>query len=189
VRSAALLLYFLGIGGLFLVGIQIVCFPSRIDPSSFLGRHSLISGWVLLTISAAIVIVEMQRWVKVLPGILVFAVLNGLIMLFTGHLLNNASIGVSRFDVTVLTVFFAVSSYLSRTFKDRKLRVIDRIALFIFVSSIAWFLVSDSTRITATGRLPRLAAPDFVLMGMSLCCVFVAWGYDRAQQRRAVTTQ
>jgi hypothetical protein len=175
-RLAVLTLVFFGIAGLFFAGVNYAFFPTG---------HSRALGLVFLIISTSVMVVEMNRWVKVLPGILGFAVLNGLIMLFTGHLLNDSSIPISRLDALVITLFFLGSSQLSRTFKDRKLNVIDRVALLAFAFSVPLLIGFNSTREEVKGRSAPLDSIEFITMGIGLCCLLIAWVYERIQRRRS----
>jgi hypothetical protein len=171
-RLAALTLAGLGVAGLFFGGVAYAFFPTG---------HSRILGWVFLIISTPVMIVEMNRWVKALPGILGLAVLNGVLMLSTGHALGSRFVPISRLDVLGITLFFAASAVLSQAFKGRELNLVDRIALLAFVSSIA-SRMGFTARIPATGGVASAPSKDpltFIALGIGLCCLLVAWAYDR----------
>ena len=167
-QLAALTLLSFGVAGLFLAGVAYSFFPT--------GR-SRVLGLVFLMISVPVMVVTMNRWVKVLAGVLALAVLNGLLSIGTGHLPANPTQPISRVDAFFMTVLFAVATALVSTLKGRKLNFVDRIAVMAFVSILAVLICYEGARIT-------LASTDFVLMGVGLCCLLVAWGYDRLHRRR-----
>jgi hypothetical protein len=166
-QLAALTLLFFVIAGLFFAGVAYSFFPTG---------HSRALGLIFLIISVPVLVVTMNRWVKVLAGLLALAVLNGLITMGTGHLLANPTQPISRVDALFMTVLFAVAAALASTLKGRRLNLVDRIAVMAFVSILAWLICYEGARIT-------LASTDFVLMGLGLCCLAIAWGYDRLQRR------
>ena len=161
-RIAAATLLAIATAGLLFVGVEIVRSP---------GSHSLILGCVFLIIATTILIVAMNRWVKALPGILIYATLSGLIMIAYGHLINKPSIPISRLDAVIVTLLMAGSSALSLTFKGRRLHVGDRIALLAFVFCMAWSASPKSSTM-------------FTAMGIGVCCLLIGWAYDRIQRRR-----
>ena len=171
-RLAALYLLFFAIAGLFVAGVGYSFFPKG---------HSRALGLVFLVVSVSVMVVTMNRWVKVLAGILALAVLNGVLSISTGHLLANPTQPISRLDALYITVFFAVAAALASTLKGRKLNLVDRIAVMAFVSILAWLICYEGTHLRPGAPL---ASTDFALMGIGLCCLLVAWGYDRLQRRR-----
>jgi len=171
-RLAGLTLVFFGIAGLFFAGVNYSFFPAG---------HSRTLGLVFLIISTPVMVVTMNRWVKVLAGLLALGVLNGVLSISTGHLLANPSQPVSRLDALCITAFFAVAAALASTMKGRKLNLVDRIAVLVFVSSLA--LLMEYEGIHGRPGAP-LAGTDFTLMGIGLCCLLVAWAYGCLQRRR-----
>ena len=166
-RLAGLTLLFLGIAALFIAGVNY---------SFFSAGHSRALGLVFLIISASAMVVTMNRWVKVLAGLLALAVLNGVLSIATGHLLANPAQPISRLDALYMTVFFAVAAALASTLRGRKLNLVDRIAILVFVSSLALLMEYQGMH---GGPGAPLASTDFSLMGIGLCCLLVAWGYGR----------
>src|ERR1051325_1706532 len=51
--------------------------------------HSPILGWALLTVAAFVLVVTMNRWIKVLPALLVYGVLGSLVSTLSGHGINH----------------------------------------------------------------------------------------------------
>ena len=171
-RLAGLTLVFFGIAGLFFAGVSRAFFPAS---------HSRVLGLAFLVISVPVMVVTMNRWVKVLAGLLALAVLNGLISISTGHLLANPTRPMSKLDALYMTVFFAAAAALASTLKGRKLDLVDRIAVLAFVSSLALLMEYEGTHLRPGAPL---ASTDFTLMGIGLCCLLIAWGYGRLQRRR-----
>src|SRR2546422_675529 len=170
-RLAGLTLVFFGIAGLFFAGVNYSFFPAG---------HSRALGLVFLIISAPVMVVTMNRWVKVLAGLLALAVLNGVISISTGHLLANPTQPVSRLDMVYFTLFFGLSAVLAGTLKGRRLTALDRTSVMAFLFSLAcWF----GYRGTRSVHAPPNEA-DFILMGIGLGCLLVAWGYGRLHRRR-----
>jgi len=171
-RLAGLTLVFLGIAGLFFAGVSYSFFPAG---------HSRALGLVFLITSVPVMVVTMNRWVKVLAGLLALAVLNGVLSISTGHLLANPTQPVSRLDALYITVFFAVAAVLASTLKGRKLNLVDRIAVLAFVSSLALLIEYEGTHLRPGAALATI---DFTLMGIGLCCLLITWVYGRLQRRR-----
>lgn len=180
-RLAGLALLFLLVAGLFFVGVEIVCFPSSIDRGSLIGRHTA-AGWAFLVFSISIMILEMNRWVRVLAGLLALAVLNGVLSIWSGHVLADPSQPISRLDALYLTAFFAASAGLSSTLRGRKLNAVDRISVLGFVFSFAYLLGYEGAR--HAGKIAPLNATDFTLMGIGLFCLFAPWAAHHLQGRR-----
>jgi peptidoglycan/LPS O-acetylase OafA/YrhL len=124
----------------------------------------------------------MNRWLKVMAGFLGLAVLNGLISLGTGHVLANPTMPISRLYALSLTFFFAAASVLAGKMKNRKLSVVDRILVMAFLFSLG-ILISFQGQRELTKSEPFNSA-YFILMGIALGCLPVAWGYDRLRRRR-----
>jgi len=174
-RRAGLVLFFLLIAGLFCGGVVYVFFPTG---------HSRILGGAFLAISAVVMIAEMNRWVRVLPGILGLAVLNGLISLFTGHALNNSSAPISRADMLLVTLFFAACFLVARTFAGHELTLIHRVALMLFAFTLPLWAGHDSTRVAVAGRSATEDRADLIIGAAALGCLLVPWAYDRIQRQR-----
>jgi len=156
--------WLLGFGWLCLVltGMVVAFFPSKYPP---------VVGWVVLAVAAIILLTTAHKWVKALPGLLGLATLNALVSIFSGHATNLPSVPMSRSESLVATVLLAVSTALSPSFTDRKLRVVDRLAFLIYASCIFWGAVDH-----------RVTLP--VQMGVATFCLVSAWVYDRLQRRR-----
>ncbi len=180
VRLAGLSLLFILVAYLFFGGTALLFFPAAVDRNSFLGQHALIAAPIFLVVSITIMIATMNRWVKVLAGLLAFGVLNGLISISTGHLLANSDQSMSRLDAVYLTVFFAATAVLASTLRERKLSVVDRIAILAFVFTFAMLMGYEGAFRRQGASLTRI---EFALMGIGFSCLLIAWGYDRFLRR------
>lgn len=128
-RLAALTLAGLCVVFLFIAGMGYAFFQTE---------HSKLLGWAFLAVSIPVLILEMDRWKKILPAILGYSVLNGFLILLTGHLPGTPEASISRPNMLVTISLIVVATLLSQTFAKRKLRIGDRFALLAFISSFAW---------------------------------------------------
>src|SRR5437588_6669400 len=95
-----------------------------------------IIGWGLLTIAAVVLVVTMDKWKKIIAGLLVYGAMNCFVSIFTGHVTSNFSVHVSPPQAIIATAFLLGSAALCFRFVERDLHIFDRIALFVLVSSI-----------------------------------------------------
>ena len=181
-RMAALTLVFFFVAVLFFGGMQIVFFPNSIDSDSFIGHHHSM-GWGLLIGSAAIMAITVQGWARVLAGLLALAVLNGMLSFSTGHLMANPARPISRLDALYVTAFFAVAAGLASTLKGRKLNVVDRACVLVFVFIFAYLLEFEGSQ-SVGGRIAPLHATDFALMVAALSCLLLVYVLDYSERRR-----
>ena len=181
-RLVALILIGFVVAGMFFGGVMRLYFLGAIDQSSWSGRHAAIVALIFLVLSIPIMFVTMNRWLKVMAGFLGLAVLNALISLGTGHVLANPTMPISRPYALSLMLFFAAAAALTGLMKNRKLSVVDRIFVMAFLFSLA-ILISYQGQQELTRSAP-LKCTYFILMGIGLCCLLVAWGYDRLKGRR-----
>jgi hypothetical protein len=103
---------------------------------------------------------------------MIFGTLGAPRELSTGHTLSNSSISVPTSTALTRVLVFGVIAVLGFTFKKRKLTVVDRIALLIFVSAFFWGAVDS--------HLASLKS----LAGAS--CVVGAWAIDRVGAGRQI---
>jgi hypothetical protein len=171
-RLAALILVGFVIAAMFFAGAGFLFFPSV---------HSRWFGAISLIISMPIMVLTINRWIKVMAGFLGLAVLNGLLSISSGHVLANPSMPISRLDALYLTLFYTVAAILTSTMKDRRQSLMDRISVMAFLCCLA-VLISYQARLEAVKSAP-FNATAATLMVISLCCLFVAWVYDRLPNR------
>lgn len=101
-------------------------------------------GWILLAVALLISYLTMQQWIKALPGLLGYGVLNGIIMMSTGHLVNNSSHPVPLSESTVMTIFAAGSAVFASKIASRQLTRVDRAALVGVVLSVLLGIANDN---------------------------------------------
>lgn len=133
--------------------------------------HSPVVGWVLLGIAAIIEVATMDHWVKVFPGLLAFGILGGMLELLDGHALNNPPVPVSKHDAAIILVVCVLGTAISATFTKRRLRLLDRVALFAFVFCFFWQ--------AAQPKLMRVA------LGMGIGVLALAWLYNHLTRQAA----
>ncbi len=126
--------------------------------------HVLQLSWLAFACIAVILLVAAaDHWVRVLPGILAYGTLNAAGTIFSGHLTNHPEISIPRSTALAHTLAFAAISGASVLFYKHKLSRVDRIALLVFISSLACATVSDQVAYTA--------------FAIALCSSLVSRGY------------
>jgi hypothetical protein len=120
-----------------------------------------IIGWPILIVGVCLALWAMDYWVRVLPGILSCAALNGLIITVSGHALNQPSVAVDRLTATLATIAVGFSAFLATTFKNGPLSFLDRLAGLGVLASFAIAF--------APSRLQLLGLVGIVI------CVVAAW--------------
>src|ERR1700676_3281391 len=73
--------------GLVFSGIGIVISPSR---------YPQVVGWILLVVACGVLLLLMDRWVKIMPALLIIGTINSFTTIFSGHVSNRPSIPISR---------------------------------------------------------------------------------------------
>lgn len=111
-------------------------------------------------LGAAIVVYNVRRFAKILPGILFLATLNGLVMTYSGHLVHQPSLAISRLEALGFTLLLAASCVVSAHFYDRRLTLVDRLALLTFVGCFLWGSVAK------WGMIP---------LGLGFVALLLAW--------------
>jgi putative Ca2+/H+ antiporter (TMEM165/GDT1 family) len=130
-------------------------------------------GYVVLAVAGAMFAATANRWKRVFPGIMLAATLGTLLELEQGHAVNNPSVLIPRWIALVQLVVITGVTVLSFTFKNRRLNILDRIALLAFAASI-YVGGEEATR----QQLPLA----LIVGGV---CVVAAWAYDRLQRPKA----
>jgi len=119
-------------------------------------------GWVLLAISAAVLIVEMRRWVKIVPALFVYQMLVVLNRLFFGH----STFGATKLETTWLALLYVAIAVVSATVALRELNRLDRVFVMAFVGFFLWGFVAMPTSGIRSGLLK---------ISCGLGCLLVAW--------------
>lgn len=133
------------------------------------GRVPPIVGWLCLGAAALIAVLATERWVKAFPAILGYGVCNGLFMIATGHLVNDASKAIARVTAAVITVLAAGATIIAIPLASRRPTGIGRLAAFGVFASLLLGLVNE-----------RFTVWSFTLM---FWFVALAWWADRIRRR------
>jgi len=97
-------------------------------------------GWILCCLALALAVRTVDRWAGLLPGIFGIAVLNGLIIVVSGHAPNQPTVAMSRFVGCSFTVLMAAAAAATARFSNEGLTNSDRVAsIGIFLSFVAMF--------------------------------------------------
>jgi len=129
--------------------------------SSQEARFPRIVGWLALALAVLIAFVTMERWVGALPAFLAYGVLNGLMMIGTGHVVNDASKTIPRGTAVAMTLLAAGSTVFGLGLASRKLTRADRVALMGVLVSVLAGIANE-----------RLTLWSFSLM---FCCLATTW--------------
>ena len=124
-------------------------------------------------------VITLHRWIKYLRVLFAYGALNGIILTVSGHLTGSPSIPVARLTGLIATVFCIAGAALSFTFRERTLHLIDRIAVLMLAFGFAYGAVYDAARFGVAHESDSRELVSFVLMGIGLCALFIAWAYDR----------
>lgn len=111
---------------------------------------SKVSGYVYLSVGAAILFSTMQAWARRFSGVLLLGAFAALLQVLTGKELNNSSIHVSRWISLLGAALMLSSSALFLEFKKRRLSLVDRVALILWVALVIWGVYSTAFQIPLT---------------------------------------
>ena len=149
-------------GGALAGGLAVLRTPETIRPDSFVGRYPL-TPWACVIVATLILIFTIDRWVTILPGILGYGTLGGLIMLASGH---YGKMNIPRPIALALTLYSIAGTGLTLSFARRPLTLIDRVALLAFVFCLAFSITPDTFAMT-------------VALGIGVAFLLTAWAVDR----------
>lgn len=160
-------------GGVLLGFVLVTALTSGIGVAFFgnFGRFSSRPLAVVLILASIIPITLMaQRWAKYFAGWIGYGVLNGLLMISSGHLVNNPAIPIRRSLAILMTAIIALTTLVCRRFtEDYRLNVIDRAAL------VGWLVLFA---IAANADKYGFTALSLGFLGLA-----VAWFYNKLSTR------
>ena len=143
-------------------------------------RLSRIAALFIALGSLALIFSMIQLWAKHFVGWVGYGVRNGLLMISTGHLVNNPSIVVPRWWSTSTTALVFISAIASTRFlKKYTLSGTDKAALIIWLLSFTFAVDVESTRAAYHEQLG--------LASMSAGCVALVaawWHYHATHHQR-----
>ena len=103
--------------------------------------RSRLFGWIFFVAGASVAVMTVNKWAQVLPGIFGVATLNSLMILITGHALNQPSVPVSRWIGLLLTAVMVSASVVTSDFAGRRLTKIDNATCFGILSCLVAMIV------------------------------------------------
>jgi hypothetical protein len=125
--------------GFLVVGVGVAFFGVE---SSRISSKPL--AFVMAAISLCLIAFFIQRWAKYFSGWMAWGVFNALLMVSSGHLINNPSVPVSRSLALTMAGLIVIAVISSVRFKaGYKLNAIDKIALLLWVLAFAVAANSD----------------------------------------------
>lgn len=96
------------------------------------------AGYAVVAILAIILYATAPLWVRWLPGLLVFGVINSLLGLITHHAPTNPRTAVSAGVAGLLVIFYAVGCIVSYHYDATHLSTVDRLALLVYLFCMIW---------------------------------------------------
>ncbi len=130
------------------------------------GKHSRVIGWVALTISFVVIVTTMDRWIRYAQVFLGSAVIGSLVILARGHVLD-LRVPYPRAVTAVLTLLLVGCSLIAGTLAKRRLQVVDRVALLLFVTAFAAAMGASTPAVTA------------LCLGLGFAILLALWVYRR----------
>lgn len=108
------------------------------------------TGFLVLAVTAIILYLTASRWVRWLPGLLIFGIINSLIGLITHHAPTNPQVAVSAGVAGLLVTFYSAGCIVSYHYDAAHLSVVDRLALLLYLFCMMWpaFAANDLATVT-----------------------------------------
>jgi hypothetical protein len=134
--------------GKFLLAVLGIIAALRLIWASF--AFSRWTGFLVLAVLAMVLYATAPRWVRWLPGLLLFGVFNSLLGLITHHAPTNPRIAVPSGVAGLLVVFYAVGCIVSYYYDATHLSAVDRLALLVYLFCMIWpaFGANDLATVT-----------------------------------------
>ncbi|HZS29202.1 MAG TPA: hypothetical protein VFB76_18390 [Candidatus Angelobacter sp.] len=120
---------------------------------------SVMIGWLALAVAFVILLLNLDGWAKILPGLLALAAFNAVLMAVSGHIFNKPSVLVSRGVAFGSAAALALAALISARFHGKRLSILDRIVLVAYVGFILLGLVSQWLLLSFTLGTLVLAVP------------------------------
>lgn len=136
--------------------------------------------------SVVLIVLMIDHWARYFAGWVGYSVFNGLLMLTSGHLLNNPSIPVPRWWSLSAIAMAVVSALCCMRFSEKyKLTLLDKAALMTWL--LAFVLAVNAENVQTIRNHVMGAA----IMWVGCVAVVIAWAVNRRtfhKQRRIVRT-
>ena len=146
--------------GCVVFGIGVAFFGMR-SSSPFWSRPM---GFFVALAAFCLIAFFVQRWAKYFAGWMSWSVLNGLMMVSSGHMVNNPSVPVPRSVALTMTGLMLITVIASLRFRaGYKLNTVDKSALLLWV--LAFAIGANTER--------------YMLIAITVGCagLVLAWGY------------
>jgi hypothetical protein len=107
-------------------------------------------GFLGLGVLGVVLYSTAPRWVRWLPGLLIFGVINSFIGLITHHSPTNPQVAVPEGGACLLIAFYTVGCIVAYHYDATRLLVVDRVALLLYLFCMIWpaFRATNLTSIT-----------------------------------------
>jgi hypothetical protein len=132
----------------FLLAILGVIVVLRLVWASF--AFSRWAGFFVLAGAAVVLYLTARRWVRWLPSLLIFGIVNSLIGLITHHAPTNPRAAVSAEVAVLLVIFYTAGCIVSYHYDAAHLSVMDRLALLLYLFCMIWPAFASSNLATVT---------------------------------------
>ena len=129
------------VGWFFLFLFLVVVISGGVAASFGYSPRARSLGWSLIIAGAILGVFTVDRWSRILPGIFGIAAINGLVILITGHALNESTVPVPRLVGALFTAVMATASIVTATFARRDLTNTDRAAYLGILACFVAMLV------------------------------------------------
>lgn len=143
-------------------------------------RLSRAMASAIALVSLATIFSMIQRWAKYFAGWIGYSILNSLLMLSSGHLVNNPSIAVPRWWSLSAIGMALLSAVTCLRFNGRyQLTALDKSALMVWLLAFTFAVNLDPARFSYAGQVATAA------MWLGCLALGVAWYvHRRASHRR-----
>jgi hypothetical protein len=130
-------------------------------------------------VSIILIFSMIEHWAKRFAGWIGYSVLNGLMMVSSGHLVNNPNIHVPRWwSISATALAFVTALVCLRFAKAHRLNAADKAALMCWVLAFTFAVDVDST------RLPYHQQLGLIAMCVGCSALVAAWWYEHRRNSR-----
>jgi len=135
------------------------------------------TGFMVLIIIATILYSTARHWVRWLPGLLMFGVINSLIGLVTHHAPTNPQVEVSAWVTGISVIFYAVGCVVTYHYDAAQLSVMDRLALLLYLLCMIWPAFAASS--------PAIVTPVMAWStSVGMAALVVSFAVHRTRRRK-----
>jgi FtsH-binding integral membrane protein len=140
-RKLKNLSFLAGLGAYVLFLLLLICIAAGLIISFGNTRRPKPLGWITFIAGYVLAVWTDPRWARILPGVFGPAALNGIIILSTGHALNQPTVPFPRWQALIFTVLMFIGSLTTTPFMKIGLSRTDQVAciglLSCFVAGFA----------------------------------------------------